>query len=214
MSPTLLLFAQSLLIGLSIAAPVGQIGVLAIQRTLKDGRAAGVATGLGAALADAVYGAIGAYGVSAITAWLLGARQWLSLAGAGFLLWLAWRTARAPVATVAATTRPAAGRLLRMVGGTFVLTLSNPSTILSFVAVFGVLAGRAPVPAPWVMVAGVLVGSALWWLVLAGAVGAVRERFDARWQRAVNAVSAAVLAGFALWQLVQLLLPGPPVAGG
>ncbi|WP_374676528.1 LysE/ArgO family amino acid transporter [Ideonella sp.] len=212
MSPTLLLFAQSLLIGLSIAAPVGQIGVLAIQRTLQDGRAAGVATGLGAALADAVYGAIGAYGVSAVTAWLLGARQALSLAGAAFLLWLAWRTARAPVATVAAATRPAAGRLLRMVGGTFVLTLSNPSTILSFVAVFGVLAGRAPVSAPWVMVAGVLVGSALWWLLLAAAVGAVRERFDMRWQRAVNALSAAVLAGFALWQLLSLL-PGTPASG-
>ena len=65
-------------------------------------------------------------------------------------------------------------------------------------------------PAPWVMVAGVLVGSALWWLVLAGAVGAVRERFDARWQRGVNRVSAAVLAGFAAWQLLQALaVPAP-----
>lgn len=203
MSTATALFAQSLLIGLSIAAPVGQIGVLAIQRTLQHGRAAGVATGMGAALADAVYGALGAYGVTAVTGWLLGAREPLALAGAVFLLWMAWRTARATAAPPAATGQ-AAGRLLRMVGGTFVLTLSNPSTILSFIAVFGVLAGRAPVGQPWLMVAGVLVGSALWWLVLAGAVGAVRERFDARWQHRVNLVSAAVLAGFAVWQLLLL----------
>lgn len=203
MSSATSLFAQSLLIGLSIAAPVGQIGVLAIQRTLQHGRAAGIATGMGAALADAVYGALGAYGVTAVTAWLMGAREPLALVGAAFLLWLAWRTARAAAARPAPVAQ-ATGRLLRMVGGTFVLTLSNPSTILSFVAVFGVLAGRGPVTRPWLMVLGVLVGSALWWLFLAGAVGAVRERFDARWQHRVNLLSAAVLAGFALWQLLQL----------
>ena len=81
-APTLTLFWQSLLIGLSIAAPVGQIGVLAIQRTIDHGRAAGLATGLGAALADAVYGAVGAFGVTTLVAWLLGLRLWLALFGA------------------------------------------------------------------------------------------------------------------------------------
>lgn len=90
------LFGQSLLIGLSIAAPVGQIGLLAIQRTLDEGRAAGLATGLGAALADAVYGAIGAFGVTGLIHWLLGVKPWLGLFGGGFLLWLAWRVATKP----------------------------------------------------------------------------------------------------------------------
>jgi threonine/homoserine/homoserine lactone efflux protein len=202
-SAVLVLFGQSVLIGLSIAAPVGQIGVLAIQRTLDQGRAAGLATGLGAAFADAVYGAIGAFGITGLMAWLLGLKPWLSLFGGGFLLWLAWRMATRPVVRSVGG-HPPAGTLLRHVTGTFVLTLSNPTTILSFMAVFGALAGRAPAASPWAMVAGVLVGSALWWLVLAAVVGWLRERFDARWQRAVNRGSALLLAGLGVWQLVQL----------
>ncbi|MGN6579454.1 MAG: LysE/ArgO family amino acid transporter [Bordetella sp.] len=200
-----LLFCQSLLIGLSIAAPVGQIGLLAIQRTLDHGRPAGLATGLGAALADAIYGAIGAFGVSGLIAWLLSLRLWLGLFGGGFLLWLAWRIATKP-AVRRANAPPPAGTLLRYVAGTFVLTISNPTTILSFMAVFAALAGRTPSASPWVMVAGVLTGSALWWLILSTGVGWLRNRFDERWQRAVNLCSAALLAGLGLWQLGHLVL--------
>ncbi|HET7527624.1 MAG TPA: LysE family transporter, partial [Burkholderiaceae bacterium] len=95
--------------------------------------------------------------------------------------------------------------LLRCFAGTFVLTLSNPATILSFIAVFGVMAGRAAVASPITMIVGVLIGSALWWLFLSTAVGRLRERFDARWRRRVNVASALVLAGFALWQFAALL---------
>ena len=202
-SSVLTLFTQSLLIGLSIAAPVGQIGVLAIQRTVDHGRAAGLATGLGAAIADAVYGAIGAFGVTTLIAWLLGIQTWFALFGSAFLLWMAWRIVTRPVAP-RRNEHPPAGTLLRYVSGTFVLTLSDPTTILSFMAVFGALAGRAPAASPWAMVSGVLVGSALWWLILSSIVGLLRERFDARWQRAVNLSSATLLAGLALWQLAQL----------
>lgn len=198
------LFAQSMLIGLSIAAPVGQIGVLAIQRTLDRGRAAGLATGLGAALADAVYGAIGAFGVTGLIRWLLGLKLWLGLFGGAYLLYLAWRIAtKPPVQRLEGQAAP--GTLLRFVSGTFLLTLSNPTTILSFMAVFGALAGHAPAASPWAMVLGVLLGSALWWLILAAVVGALRDRFDARWQRVVNGCSAALLAGLAGWQLLQLI---------
>lgn len=198
------LFVQSMLIGLSIAAPVGQIGILAIQRTLDHGRAAGLATGLGAALADAVYGAIGAFGVSGLIKWLLGLKLWLGLFGGGFLLWLAWRIAHKPPVQRNGQ-HPPPGTLRRYVSGTFLLTLSNPTTILSFMAVFGALAGGAPVLSPWVMVLGVLLGSALWWLILSTGVGWLRERFDERWQRAVNLGSAALLAALGLWQLGQLV---------
>jgi threonine/homoserine/homoserine lactone efflux protein len=201
-APWLVLFGQSMLIGLSIAAPVGQIGVLAIQRTLDHGRAAGLATGLGAAFADAVYGA---FGVTGLIAWLLGLRLWLGLVGGGFLLFLAWRIGTQPVVRGGGA-HPQAGTLLRYVSGTFVLTLSNPTTVLSFMAVFGALAGRAPAASPWAMVAGVLVGSALWWLILATGVGWLRDRFDERWQRGVNLASAALLAGLGLWQLGHLVL--------
>ena len=202
--PLLSLFLQSLLIGLSIAAPVGPIGLLTIQRTLQLGQAAGLATGLGAAVADAAYGAVGAFGVSAMINALTAARLPLAIGGGLFLLWMAWSIWRAPVAERAAEASGGSD-LLRCFAGTFVLTLSNPATILSFIAVFGVMAGRAAVASPGVMIAGVLIGSALWWLLLSTVVGRLRERFDARWRRRVNVASALVLAGFAAWQFVALL---------
>jgi threonine/homoserine/homoserine lactone efflux protein len=199
----LTLFWQSMLIGFSIAAPVGPIGLLTIQRTLQLGWRAGLVTGLGAAVADAVYGAVGAFGVSALIEALDAARAPLIVVGGLFLLWLAWRIWRTPVATAAAGASSGA-QLWRCFAGTFVLTLSNPATILSFVAVFGTLAARVQISSPLTMVAGVLVGSALWWLLLSALVGRLRERFDARWRRRVNAASALVLAAFALWQFAAL----------
>jgi threonine/homoserine/homoserine lactone efflux protein len=160
---------------------------------------------LGAALADAVYGAIGAFGVTGLIGWLLSLRLWLGLFGGGFLLWLAWRIATKPAVRRVDASQPTS-TLLRYMAGTFVLTMSNPTTILSFMAVFGALAGRSPSASPWVMVVGVLVGSALWWLILSAGVGRLRDRFDERWQRAVNLCSAALLAGLGLWQLGQLIV--------
>jgi threonine/homoserine/homoserine lactone efflux protein len=201
-------FFQSLWIGLAIAAPVGPIGLLVIQRTLRHGRAIGLVTGLGAAVADAVYGAIGAFGVTMLINALQAARVPLALLGGAFLLWLAWRTWRSAPADHAASAGGGPG-VAGAFAGTFVLTLSNPATIFSFIAIFGAMGARdgAAVAAPGWMVAGVLLGSALWWLALSGAVGALRERFDARRRRFVNAVSAIGLAAFALWQWLGLM-PG------
>jgi threonine/homoserine/homoserine lactone efflux protein len=197
------LFAQSLLIGLSIAAPVGPIGLLVIQRTLQRGALVGLATGLGAAVADALYGAVGAFGVASVIEVLVGARVPLALGGGAFLLWLAWRIWRTPPADQMAQAGSGAG-LLQCFAGTFVLTLSNPATIFSFIAVFGTLGARMAVSSPWTMIAGVLVGSALWWLLLTALVGRLRSRFDVRAQAWVNRVSALLLAGFALWQWAGL----------
>lgn len=196
-------FLSSLLIGLSIAAPVGPIGLLTIQRSLEQGPRAGLATGLGAAAADAVYGAIGAYGVSWLINALVSVRVPLALFGGAVLLYMAWQLVRAPLAERAASTAPARDGW-HYFSGTFVLTLSNPATIFSFIAIFGSIAGRGASASPALMVAGVMLGSALWWLFLSAAVGRLRERFDARWRRRVNLTSAAVLAGFALWQWLSL----------
>ncbi len=198
------MFAQSLLIGLSIAAPVGPIGLLVIQRTLQRGAAVGLATGLGAAVADAAYGAVGAFGVRWLIELLAGARVPLALGGGAFLLWLAWRTWRSAPPDHAAVVADSRG-LLAAFAGTCVLTLSNPATIFSFIAVFGALAAQGAPSSPWLMIAGVLLGSALWWLLLSTGVSRLRARFDARAQAWVNRASALLLAAFALWQWASLL---------
>ena len=193
------LFAQSLLIGLSIAAPVGPIGLLVIQRTLQRGMLVGLATGLGAAVADALYGAVGAFGVSWVIDALVGARVPLALGGGAFLLWLAWRTWHSAPADRAA--QAGGGGLLRCFAGTFVLTLSNPATIFSFIAVFGTLGAR--------MAVSVAVDHGRRRVAGLGAVVAAAQRdgrpvaLALRHTRAglVNRGSALLLAGFALWQL-------------
>ncbi|MCX2863259.1 LysE family translocator [Paucibacter sp. PLA-PC-4] len=204
---TLTLFAQALLIGLAIAAPVGPIGLLTIQRSLQQGPRAGLATGLGASVADALYGAVGAYGVDAVITALAAARLPLALGGAAFLLYVAWGLWRAPAAQLSAQPTLSGHSLWRYFAGTVLLTLSNPATIFSFIAVFGALSARSASTSPGLVVLGVFVGSALWWLTLSAGVGRLRQRFDERWQRRVQRSSAVALAGFALWQLGGLLGP-------
>jgi threonine/homoserine/homoserine lactone efflux protein len=199
------MFLEAVWIGLAIAAPVGPIGLLVIQHTLRHGRGTGFVTGLGAAAADGLYGAVGAFGVTALISALTAARVPLALLGGAFLLWLAWRTWRSAPAGDAARVAEGPGRVAAF-AGTFVLTLSNPATIFSFIAIFGAMAARGgAVASPWTMIGGVRVGSALWWLLLSGVVGALRSRFDARAQRLVNRLSALGLAAFALWQWAGLV---------
>ena len=185
-----IVFLKALVVGLSVAAPVGPIGLLTIQRTLHRGFRMGLATGLGAAVA----------GVTWLIAALTTARVPLAIGGAALLLVLAWRTWRAPLASEAA--RTTARGVWAAFGGTVLLTLANPATIVSFIAVFGVLAaGVQGSVSPVTMIAGVFLGSAAWWLFLATIVSASRTRFDDRWRRRINIGSALVLAAFAVWQV-------------
>ena len=201
---THLLFFKSVLIGFSIAAPVGPIGLLTIQRTLEKGMTAGFATGMGAAFADMLYGAIGAFGVRWVIDALSSARIHMAIVGGALLLWLAWQTWRTPIATTAAKA-PGGTNWASCFVGTFFLTLSNPATILSFVAVFGALSGNvigsiSPLP----MVLGVLCGSSLWWLTLSTLVAYGRRHFTDIWRQRINTISAMALAAFALWQWASI----------
>lgn len=201
------LFLKSLVIGLSIAAPVGPIGLLCIQRTLAHGRLIGFMSGLGAALADALYGAIGALGVSAVIATMVAARVPLALGGAAFLAWMGVQLLRAPAATKAREAADATKPLKAMLS-VFLLTLANPMTILSFIAVFASIATGhvSGAPAAATMVLGVFLGSALWWLGLSSAVSMVRHRLSDRAMQGINRFSGVVLVGFAAYQLSTLFM--------
>lgn len=187
---------RGLVIGFSIAAPVGPIGVLCIRRTLADGRAIGLAVGLGAAAADAVYGAIAGFGLTAVSSLLVRQQGMLRLVGGLFLCYLGVRTFLARPADRSA--RAGGTGLIGAFTSTFGLTLTNPATILSFVAVFAGLgiAGAGSWREASILVAGVFLGSALWWLLLSGVVGALRSRLHVSALRWVNRLSGAVLLAF------------------
>ena len=191
--------AKGAVIGFAIAAPVGPIGVLCIRRTFAEGRAAGLATGLGAATADAGYGAVAAFGLTAISGFLLGFQDDLRLCGGLFLCVLGIRTMLAKPAALGARLQ---GRgLAQAYATTVALTLANPATILSFLAVFagaGLGQQAAGAGAATAMVAGVFAGSATWWLLLSGFVDRWRRRYPEFASLAPGAVGGAVVAGVTL----------------
>jgi threonine/homoserine/homoserine lactone efflux protein len=192
---------QGLVIGFSIAAPVGPIGVLCIRRSLTDGPRIGLLTGLGAACADAVYGAIAAFGLTAVSGLLIKHRFLLGLIGGLFLCYLGVRTFLAKPREQCETPARVGG--LMAFGATFALTLTNPMTILSFAAVFaGLGVGAAPdYRAAALLVAGVFVGSALWWLLLSSSVGLLRTRMTPAWMHGINRGSGAVIFCFGIYAL-------------
>lgn len=200
-------FARGFVIGLSIAAPVGPIGLLCFQRALHKGMLYGFLSGLGAATADAMYGLVAAFGLSAVTALLVGSAFWLKLVGGAFLCMLGWNTWRAQPATQAAQgARTSAAGLFGSYAGTFVLTALNPATILSFVAIFaGVGIERGQGAGPALLVAGVFCGSACWWLILSSLAVLLRTRFGPAQMRWLNRLSGTFLAAFGAWMVGSAL---------
>jgi putative LysE/RhtB family amino acid efflux pump len=195
---------KGLILGVSIAAPVGPIGILCIRRTLSHGMAAGIAGGLGTALADGLYAALAAFGFATLLGDLLADNPWFRLGGAAFLLWLGWKGWHAePAARAAAIdARTLAGTF----AATFLLTVANPATIVTFVGLFLALgladAGDSRI-AGMSLVAGVVLGSFAWWIVLSGIVASLRDRIGPSAFRAVNRAASLLLVGFALWMLAE-----------
>ncbi len=186
-----------------IAAPVGPIGVLCIRRTLAEGRISGLVTGLGAAAADGCYGGVAAFGITAVSDFLVGNTLWLQLAGGAALIAIGVRTFRVPPASAGGAGEPVA--LPVAFGSTFLLTLTNPTTILSFAAIFaGVGLGSAAgdYAAATILVIGVFLGSALWWLGLSFGVASFRRRLGPAAMGWINRLSGAFIGAFGVIALV------------
>jgi threonine/homoserine/homoserine lactone efflux protein len=195
---------KGLIIGFSIAAPVGPIGVLCIRRTLTEGRASGLVSGLGAATADAIYGGIAGFGLAFISSFLVSQQGWLRLIGGLFLCYLGLKTLLAKPAEQAALAK--GNGLVGAYASTFFLTLTNPMTIISFAAIFsglGLARTSGNYVSAGVLVLGVFIGSALWWLILSGGVGVFREKFNPHGLQWVNRISGAIITGFGLWALLS-----------
>ena len=196
---------RGFLIGLAIAAPVGPIAILCIRRTLVEGRVAGLVTGLGAASADATYAAIAAFSLTAVSDALVTRSAELRLAGAIFLLYLGARTVVAGIPVAAPVARLEAS-LPRAYLTAFLLTMANPMTILSFVAVFAGLGLAQPQrgeQVPSLLVAAVFLGSSAWWLFLTSVAGLARRRLQDSWLVVINRAAGLGIIAFGVAMLLR-----------
>ncbi len=195
---------QGIVVGFSIAAPVGPIGVLCIRRTLSGGHRVGFVTGLGAETADAAYGCIAGFGLTAVSSFLICHRSWIGVIGGILMCYLGASTFMSRPSELS-TELKAPGLVRAYFSGLF-LTLTNPTTILSFAAVFaGCGLGASPdYGAAIKLVLGVFLGSALWWLILGSGIGLLRLRVDSATMRLVNRISGAVILAFGLYALTKL----------
>lgn len=196
-----------MLIGFSIAAPVGPIGVLCIQRTLTYGRLTGFISGLGAATADALYGCIAGFGLAFISTLLISHQSWVRLIGGIFLCFLGIKTFLALPASSNGASESKKG-LLSSYASTVFLTLTNPTTILSFVAIFaglGIGVGSGTYLQASIFVLGVFLGSASWWLILSNGAHLLRSRLSSNSLRIINRISGLIIGGFGLVALTSFI---------
>jgi threonine/homoserine/homoserine lactone efflux protein len=197
-------------IGFAVAAPVGPIGMLCIRTTLERGRVAGFAAGLGAAVADAIYGMIGVLGVTAISGVIEAQRFWLELGGGVFVIAFGIHLGLTKPNVQNGTDEIPVSLWADFVK-TLVLTLANPSTILTFMAIFAGVPGAAAseLAAVPVIVLGVLLGSAAWWLFLSQGVGVIRHKISEQALTWMNWAAGALLVAFGVYTLGHLLLQWP-----
>ena len=198
---------EGFVFGLAIAAPVGPIGLLCIRRTLAEGRRVGFVTGLGAASADALYGAVAAFGLTTVSLFLVGQQTLVRLVGGVFLCYLGARTFLAQPQP-AGDEQPSRS-LSSAFASTFALTLTNPLTILSFAAIFaarGIGARTEAYLSAAALVVGVFLGSAAWWFVLSGAVSLLRSRVNTTSMKWVNRVAGCLLILFGLSAIAAVVV--------
>jgi len=204
----LTLLLKGLIIGFAIAAPVGPIGVLCIQRSLHDGFNVGLMTGIGAALADGTYGLIAGFGLTAISSLLISHQFWIRTIGGLFLLYLGTKIFLTPPRERSAM-RNSDRSPWHACATTYFLTVTNPMTILSFVAIFAGL-GLGSTSINYIdaifLVAGITLGSATWWLLLSGGVAYVlHKRMGPAFMRIINWISGGIILIFGLMALSVLI---------
>lgn len=202
-----LIFLKGCGIGFVIAAMVGPISLLCIRSTLTQGQIVGLAIGLGAALADAVFGLIAGFGLTFLSNFLLAHQKFLRFAGGLFLIYLGISTFFEKTPENAASVDGKG--FFNLTFGTFLLTLTNPLTILSFMAIFAGLGfndENSNYFAASLLVLGVFIGSMAWWIILTSFLRLFHAKMSQKTIIFINKCSGAIIAGFGLLSMASLLI--------
>lgn len=204
----LVLFYKGLIIGLIIAMPFGPIGALCVQRSLNSGFKTGLMTGMGAALADGTYGLITGFGLTAVSSWLIAEQYWVQLIGGVFLLYygisqcLHYKRNYPPGYTHQTP--------LQALTGAYFLALTNPATLLVFLALFAGL-GLADITfgtlEAIVLVVSIVTGSSLLWLLLSGSVALIfKNNLGPEIMQRINFSAGIIILIFGIFILADSFL--------
>src|ERR1035437_6074031 len=198
------LLIRGIMVGLMIAMPVGPVNILCIHRTIGAGWRSGVLSGLGAAAADMLYGAVAGFSITLVVQFLVREQFWIRLFGGILLVVIgaAYFFKRPPDSLNAQEQgRRSASSDLR---SAFLLTLTNPTTVLSFLALLAALGmgDRRPWWSTVFLVAGIFCGSMAWWIVLSSIVNHFRERFSDRTLLLMNRIAGLAIGGFGIASFV------------
>jgi len=200
------LLLKGLILGFSIAAPVGPIGIICIRRTISNGRLAGLAAGLGAASADALYGSIAGFGITLISNFLVSQQFLLKLFGGIYLCYLGIKTFQTKPVSIIEDHQNKGNSSTYLT--TFFLTLTNPMTIISFAAIFsglGLVDTNTNYSSALLLIMGVFLGSASWWVLLSTITGSIHSKFNNLSMQWVNRVSGLVILIFGFYALISLI---------
>lgn len=209
---TLLFFLKGMAAGFVVAAPVGPVAAMCVRRTLVRGAISGYATGLGAALADTLYGVIAAYGISFLATIIFENEFWFRLIGGLVLCVMAVKTVFSGPAEMRA---PSSNGLLGDFLSALVVTGTNPITVVAFGVVFttiGVATAGEKLDWAEALIAGVFVGSALWWATLTGIATLFRSALNGSGLRWINRISAGVILLCGILMLIGAIAPNSPAA--
>jgi threonine/homoserine/homoserine lactone efflux protein len=202
-----LFLLKGVAVGFVIAVPVGPVGVLCVRRTIFEGRLFGFLSGLGAASADTIFGIVAGFGLTVVSDLLLGYQDWLRLAGGLFLVYVGANALRKRIVRCE-TPEKNAENLLSAYLSTFALTITNPVTILAFLGIFagvGFTGEEATLGRAAMLVAGVLLGSLIWWIGISLGAGIFRKSFGERHLVLLNRISGGILTLSGIGLLCSLL---------
>ncbi|MEQ9520032.1 MAG: LysE family transporter [Parvibaculum sp.] len=204
------LVVSGLVVGIAVAAPIGPVNLICIRRALRFGMANGVASGAGAAVGDGVFAIIAAFGVTAAIAFVQTYSLWLQLVGGFFLLGLGVRTWFDHPSLSTKLPEGSFGALMPVMVSTFALTITNPATMLGFLAIFGGIAdfaiGEEDYLRATILVVSVIAGSAIWWVIICSVAARFRERMTDKALSVLNQVSAGIIFLFGVAVLVRLVV--------
>ena len=189
---------RGLVAGFIIAAPVGPVNVLCIQRTLEKGWKPGIVSGLGAALADSLYGGIAGFSISIVIQFLIDEEFWFRLIGGILLVVIGVVYYFRPPLSIEAGKNEASTNSGFV--SAFFLTIANPTTVLSFLTILATLGlgTNRPLWRTSLLIVGIFCGSMTWWIILASAANLLRSKFTNRTMGWMNRVAGIAIGGFGL----------------